>query len=280
MAERKKSIERILVALDASPASQSALQTAVELAARFRAQLIGLFVEDINLLRVAQLPFAQEVSLFSPTYRRLESRDLERQLKVQAEQMRRSMARLAAAHNVAWDFRVTRGAVTTEVMTAGSEADLVILGKIGRSFSAARRMGSTVRMVVLQRRGLTLVLQPGSRLTVPVAAFYDGSESGRTALDTAGQLVKVQDGKLTVLVLAESKEEARRLQVEALDRLQRLDLGADFRLLVRPSIGGLLQMLHRETTGPVVIPCGLERLEGERLCALVDDMTNPVLLVR
>ncbi|HHP7234546.1 MAG TPA: universal stress protein, partial [Desulfobacterales bacterium] len=84
MAERKTSIERILVALDASPASVSALQTAVELAARLGARLVGLFVEDMNLLRVTQLPFAREISLFSPWFRRLESGELERQLRVQA----------------------------------------------------------------------------------------------------------------------------------------------------------------------------------------------------
>lgn len=280
MAERKTSIERILVALDTSPASLSALQTAVELAARFQARLVGLFVEDINLLRVAQLPFAREVSLFSPGFRRLESRELERQLKVQAEQMRRAMARMAAAHHIDWDFRVTRGSVTMEVMTAGSEADLVILGKIGRSFSAAQHMGSTVRMMVLQRQGLTLILQPGGRLTVPVVVFYDGSESGRTALETAGQLVKAEDGNLTVLVLADSKQEARALQVEALDRLQQFGLGADFRLLVQPTTAGILKLVQQETIGPLVIPCGLERLEGEQLCALIEEVSNPVLLVR
>jgi len=280
MAERRTSIERILVALDASPASLSALQTAVELAARLRAQLIGLFVEDINLLRVAQLPFTREVSVISPTFRRLESRELERQLRVQADQVRRTLTRMAAARNVDWDFRVVRGAVGNEVMAAGSEADLVILGKIGRSFSTTRRMGSTVRMMVTQRRGLTLILQPGSRLTVPVVVLYDGSESGRAALETGGQLVKSEDGKLTVFVVARSKEEARGLQVDTLERLDSLDLGADFRLLVRPTSAGILQLIGRETSGPVVIPCGLERLEGERLCALVDEMVNPVLLVR
>jgi nucleotide-binding universal stress UspA family protein len=280
MAERKTSIQRILVALDASPASVSALQTAVELAARLEARLVGLFVEDINLLRVAQLPFAREVSLFSPRFRRLESRELERQLRVQAERMRQAMAQLAADSNIDWDFRVTRGSVPGEVMTAGAEADLVILGKVGRSLSAARRMGSTVRMLVMQRSGLTLILQPGGRLTVPVVALYDGSESGESALEAAGQLVKAEDGKLTILILAESKEEARTLQMNTLKRLQQLGLGADFRLLIKPTTGGLLQLVQRETTGPVVIPCGLERLQGERLCALIDEVPNPVLLVR
>jgi hypothetical protein len=32
--------------------------------------------------------------------------------------------------------------------------------------------------------------------------------------------------------------------------------------------------------GPVVLPCGSERLEGETLCSLMDEISNPLLLVR
>ncbi|MBK7177644.1 MAG: universal stress protein [Chloroflexi bacterium] len=54
-------IQRILVALDASPHSLAALEAAIDLAERLDAELQGLFVEDINLLRLAQLPFAREL---------------------------------------------------------------------------------------------------------------------------------------------------------------------------------------------------------------------------
>ena len=65
MAERPFPIRRILVALDASEASRAAIRSAVDLAARFRAELVGLFVEDVNLLRSAQLPFVRKVGAFS-----------------------------------------------------------------------------------------------------------------------------------------------------------------------------------------------------------------------
>ena len=71
-------IQRILVALDASPHSQAALDAAATLAARVSAELQGLFIEDVNLLRLAELPFAREVGSFTATHRRLDARDLER----------------------------------------------------------------------------------------------------------------------------------------------------------------------------------------------------------
>jgi K+-sensing histidine kinase KdpD len=51
-------IRRILVALDASPDSLAALKTAADLARRMEAELMGLFVEDIELLRMADSPYA------------------------------------------------------------------------------------------------------------------------------------------------------------------------------------------------------------------------------
>jgi hypothetical protein len=83
-----------------------------------------------------------------------------------------------------------------------------------------------------------------------------------------------------VLVVAESREEARRLQLEVVNRLAAHKLGADFRLLVGRSITGIAQRIHMEGIGPVVIPCAAEDDSGEALCALLDEIANPVLLVR
>lgn len=54
-------IRRILVALDTSPSSQAALEAAVALAERLNAEVCGLFVEDVDLLRVAESPYAREI---------------------------------------------------------------------------------------------------------------------------------------------------------------------------------------------------------------------------
>jgi len=52
---------RILVALDATEDSLTSLDLATRLAAKLRAELEGLFVEDINLLRMADLPCTRVV---------------------------------------------------------------------------------------------------------------------------------------------------------------------------------------------------------------------------
>lgn len=273
-------IRRIIVALDASPTSRNAIQTAVDLAARFEAELIGLFVEDINLLRVARLPFVREVGAFSASARRLELSDLQRQLRVQAEQMRRSLARAAALRGVVWDFRVKRGPVALEVMSAGADADLMIMGRAGRSLTATGRMGSTVRTMVLQRPGMTFIMTSQLPVNAPAIALYDGSATGRKALEIAGFLVTSQVRRLTLILVAESREESVELRDEARRQLAGRSLDPDFRVLLRPDHAGLAWLVKMTGSGPVVLPCGRKRLQGEPLCTLVEDIPNPVLLVR
>ena len=70
---------RILVALDASPHSLAALEAAAELAASLRAELIGLFVEDANLLRVAGFPFAREFGAYTAQAREIDAEHVARE---------------------------------------------------------------------------------------------------------------------------------------------------------------------------------------------------------
>ncbi|NIO41266.1 MAG: universal stress protein, partial [Burkholderiales bacterium] len=111
-------VRRILVALDASPHSQAALRAAAELAAELKAELLGVFVEDINLLRLAALPGAEEVVSALGRARALDPVRLERALRLQAAELRRALESVAAETHVRWAFRVTRGRVVNELLSA------------------------------------------------------------------------------------------------------------------------------------------------------------------
>ena len=279
MAGQEHGIQKIMVALDTSRASLSALQNAVELADRLESEVIGVYVEDINLLRLAQFPFAREVSAFSHTPRPLESLDLQRRLQSEAGQVRGFLARLCDDRGISWQFRVSRGKVAAELLASAMDADLMILGKTGRPLLASGRTGGITRMVISRRPGMTLVLQAGALFSSPVILVYDDSEQAKKAVDAAGHLTNVQDRKLTVLILTESRDEARRLELESLDQLQNHQLGADFRLMVRRSFPGIIHRIRVEGKGTVVLPCN-DKTKEDQLCELIDEIPNPVLLVR
>jgi nucleotide-binding universal stress UspA family protein len=278
--ERELTIRRILVALDASPHSLAALEAAVDLAARLRAELSGLFVEDVNLLRLAGSPFAQEIGFFSATRRRLDAREIERQLRAQASRARQALQTIAERAQVRWSFRVARGVIGSELLTAASEVDLIILGRGGWSLTRRRRLGSTARAVLSESPCLTLILQHKARLEPPVIVVYDGSPLAHKALSAATALVQKEDGYLTVLVLADGPDTAHRLRAQAAEWLQGRRVETRYRLLTESSVPRLTHVMQREGGGTLVLPASSSLLQEEALLALLDEIETPVLLVR
>jgi nucleotide-binding universal stress UspA family protein len=273
-------IRRILVTLDDSFRSIKRVETAVELAASLKAELIGLFVEDANLLRIAELPFAREIVMFSPVGRQIRLEQLHWELRAHSERMRRALASAAAARKVPWEFKVARGLVVAEVLAAAMESDLMIVGRKTWTHAGARRLGSTVRMILTQGQGMTLIIQEHVGWSTPVSLVFDGSELSFKALNVAAHLAQTREGRLSVFIVASDREAARTMQERVFSLLANLRLDADFRLLINPSVNTLAWLVQTHGSGPVVLPCSGDFLEGEGLCSLVSEVTNPVLLVR
>lgn len=273
-------IRRILVALDASQPSLAALETAAELAARLEAELVGLFVEDINLLRLAELPFAQELGIFSATGRRLDTEQLERQLQAQAERARRALAAKAERAHVRWSFQITRGVVAPQVIGAATEADLVILGRASASISRSTRVGSTARATAMGATCPALVLAHGARLNLPLLLLYDGSPPAQKALAVAAGLVRGEDRHLILFILADNAEQAQGLKQQVSRWLQEHGLMARYRLVLGASLGRLKEMIEAESCGTLVLPAQTSCLEEQDLLTLLEEVDLPILLVR
>jgi nucleotide-binding universal stress UspA family protein len=279
---RSVNIKRILVALDASPHSLAALEAAVELAARFQAELAGLFVEDENLLRLANLPFVQEVGLFSAHRRRVEIRELERQIRGLGRRARSVFIRTTERIQITRSFRVVRGSVLSEVLNAASEADMLVLGRAGWSLLQRERLGSTVRGILPERFGMALILKEKTCLGVPLAVVYDGSPAAERALDAADILRQQpeDDNKLLiVLLLAEEEQKIRNLQRQAAARLAEREAVARYHVLTSTNVLPLVDILQAEDCGMLILPTRGFALHSSALVQLLEQLELPVLLV-
>ena len=270
-------IRRILVAIDASPASLAALEIGAELAARFNAELVGIFVEDVNLLHLAELPFTREVGLYSTRTTRMDVTNMERQMRAQARAVRRRLASIAEGARLQWSFQTTRGIVHVALREAAENADLIVMGRTG--WNKQRRLGSTARVMVLESPHHTMILRRRVRFGVPVLVAYDGSENGQKAL-AAISLVWDEESHLTVLILAEDAEQARHLQGEAEKFLAGLGAAPSFRWLKFVDEAILARILREEGCGVVILPAGSERLPGNKLLPFLNQTDCAVLLVR
>jgi nucleotide-binding universal stress UspA family protein len=271
-------IRRILVALDTSRHSLAALDAAVELAAGLEAELQGLFVEDVNLLRLAGLPVAREVSYPYAAGTRLDRARMERQLRAQAAQARRALAATCERRQVKWSFRVVRGEVAPEVLAAAAGADLLSLGKASRPLTQRVRMGSTARAAAAQAPHSVLLLQRDAGINPPVVMTYDGSSTARRALVMAERLAQESGGYLTILILADTTEAAQRLQTQTTDWLRGHELVVRHRRLINAGVATLTHEVRAEGSGALVLSAAI--LPPEALQTLLDEVDCPVLLVR
>ncbi|MEA3407646.1 MAG: universal stress protein [Chloroflexota bacterium] len=278
--EHGQEIERILVALDASPHSLSALQAASELATRLRAKLEALFIEDVDVRRLGALPFAEEVGIFSARCHPLDAVELTRQLEAQARRMRRRFRRITEWSSVQCTFRRARGRVVPEILEAALEADMVILGKEAWATFETGRLGAAVRQVLSQIPIPTLILQAGARVELPVLAIYDGSQAAHRALSVAATLAKRDDFRLMVLILADESEAAGRLQARAGTWLEGRGLDVRYQILTEASASRLAVLVARQGYGTVVLPRQSSTIQDEAVLDFLDETEVPVLLVR
>ena len=278
--ERNLVIRRILVALDDSAHSRAALQAAAKLAARFDAELLGVFVEDTNLFRAAQSPIAREIGLFSATRRRMSLQEIERQLRVQAHRVQRAFSRALERQKIEGSFRVARGAIIAQLLDAAYEADILILGKAGGSPVRRRQVGSTTRAAVMEAPKLTLILRNGTRLEPPLLVLHDGSTLSQKGLFIAAALAEKEGGPMTVLALAEEPEDAIGLRKKVAEQLGSLRVPVYLHAITISRESKLIHTLQLQRYGTLVVPAISDLWGTETLIKLLNEAEAPVLLVR
>lgn len=277
--DRTFEIRRILVALDASPHSMAALKAATELAARLQADLLGLFVEDITLLDLAESPYAREILYPAATQEQLSRASMESKLKALAEQARKALAATAEESQVRWSFRIVRGEVTSEVLAAASEFDLLAMGKAGWSLRRRTRVGSTAREAATSAVPVLLLpehaLAPGARWLVR----YDGSPTAKLAVLAAAQLAVPGATILTVLLAAPDRERAAELREEVDALVEGKNIQIRYRQIEPEDGPNLLRALKEEKADVLVLGSRDLLRESATLEALLRETETALLLL-
>lgn len=218
-------IKRVLVAMDATGPSKAALKSAAEIAARLRVELLGLFVEDINLLQLASLPFAREFVYGSSTGRKMDSTDMERSLRIQAERLRKNLEITAESAQVPYSFIVTRGKVASALLSVAAEHDLLVLGKVIKKTEHEYRLGAITQSIITHACCSVALLEHYGTPERPVIVLYDGSETSQRALELAVWLAKSDDNHLVIVLpaIGEKQREELKQKVEELTRSQHIE---------------------------------------------------------
>jgi nucleotide-binding universal stress UspA family protein len=273
-------IRRILVALDSSRASLAALEAAVDLAGRIDAELLGIFVEDIELLRMADAPYAREILYPSAMEAPLSRGSMERNFKAQSEQARTALERAAQQAHVRWSFRTVRGEVTAELLAAAAETDLLAMGKLGWSIGTQVRIGSSA--LELAASSIPVLLLPASGVPAKPhwLVYYDDSPAARRALLSAAQLAEADSRSITVLLATADAGEAASMKNEIGRLLSGRGLTIEHRSIDPTEEIALLEAL-RSARNVMFVVGGSEAFQKlPALEAVLRECQIPVLLLR
>jgi nucleotide-binding universal stress UspA family protein len=253
-------VRRIVVAADASAPGRAALDAAIRLAQRLEAELEGLYLEDVNLKRLAALPIAREFQ-FGGVGRSAAS--VADDLRAEAMRLRRAFEEATTRARVQAHFRITEGRMDQVYVAEASSADILVIGRERMTGFAAPRAAATA--AVMTSRPLVL---------------YDGSDGASRALDLAARLADGEPGALTVVVRAPNEAEALKLRRKAAQVLAGHEQMARFRAAAEPSLSDLCRAVTANGATALVIAGDDALLAGEGFQRMLDDVLCPVLVVR
>jgi len=266
MAETR--VTRIFVSCDTSPLGAAALDAAAVLARQLDAELAGLYVEDANLLRMAALPFACEITLVSALTRRIDVSAVEQALRRQADAMRWALSQAAQALQVPWSFQVARGTLMDILLDELREPGLAVLGHAGQFVmnGQAQSAHASANSTYDARRQ-------------PVLTLYDGTAPAHRALGVAIRMARPHHKPVVVMLVANTDVERAQLQARVEAELQGTGIAVHFQASPSRDADRLKKAALTRHAAAVLWP-GLSGVNERRaLSTLVYELTCPVLLV-
>ena len=196
---------RVIVAIGPAAPDAPALVAAAQLARAAGVELAALFVEDSNLLRLAELPFALEIGAASATMRRVVASEVEHALKRQAGELRRALADAVHGAQLEWTFETVRGRPVRVLLEASAEGDLVVFAS-----SAVRTLAHPELASALRTTLNAILAGAKPRRARPVAVALRPGQGALRALVAAHRLARENATEL-VLFLTERGAEGAEL---------------------------------------------------------------------
>ncbi len=268
-AKIERPARRVVIGLEPAMLDAAALAAAAQLARSAGAELAALFVEDINLLRLASLPFARELGAASAARRRMEAADVERALKVQAAQLKRALAEAAQRLELQWTFEVARGQGLRVLLEWTGASDIVVLaGGTGRpTWQPA--------LEVLLRGTFRFERAVAGR----VAVALGGGPEALHVLSVAHALARASNAEL-VLLIAGEKTRAGEIAKRAAAWLGERGTAARYALMPDHAPARVAEVIARERPQALFWPGADHELSSVAISALASAINCPLIYIR
>jgi nucleotide-binding universal stress UspA family protein len=191
-------LQKILVGIDGSEYSETALQHGLHLAQTFHAILHGIHVIDIVQV---ESPLLHDLAGAIGTAPLLNlTAQMRQNLELRGEQLLQQFRQACEQAQVACVEHLITGVVPTEILHAAENMDLVLLGRGGLHIGLSKALlGSVVTTVVRHSGKPIMITPPGYYLPRKPLLATDGSPSALAALHYAAHLAQALEVPLQVV---------------------------------------------------------------------------------
>lgn len=266
-------IKRVAVVLDASMQSHQALLEAAELAASMQAELEGVFVEDINLIHLAELPFTREIRPASMTLDTFDPGRMKRELRSLARQEQYKLESIARDRGIAHSFRIRRGSVRTEVMATVTEVDVLTLCRSGPQVTEKLQQHKTTSVDRLTHF-------PALQARPVVSVIFGGADNETRALASAAQLAERLDLDICVLLAGGCETDRETQRHEADKLLTKQNQRFKYIRVAGDTVSDLLNAMGPLKNRALVVSSNNSLVSNGKLWQYLEQASCPLFIVR
>ena len=261
---RKHSFDRITIAFCAPGAEEYSVDAATTLAMGFGAEVSGVFIEDIEMLRAAKLPIALELCRVTNLIRPVNSSEIEHALKHSASEAQRVVSETAERIGIKWTFDTVRKHIARTILELAQGTDVTVYTIDTPEARRARSIAASPSMATLRRD--------------TIVVFVDRSAAAARALTVSQKLSETLSIPITALVIAATTAGSEQIS----KRIERRDdlLTTQIRRFYRATFDELVNAARSHQPSVVVLPISL--LDGlyHRVEELENTLARSIVIVR
>jgi len=207
-------IKSILIPVDGSANSGTAVDYGIYIGPKLGASLVGLNVIDVYLI---QGPMMSDVTgtVTMPPYDGFFGA-IEESLKEKADKVLGDFADRCRDAGVANSVKRSIGKISDVIIEEAENADLVLMAKKGEHLHLrdSSYIGSVAEVVIRRSGKPVMVIPPAFREIESMGLAYDGSASARKALELSIGLSEITKWPITALIINKDGAKAAGLSVE------------------------------------------------------------------
>jgi hypothetical protein len=172
-----------------------------------------------------------------------------------------------------------RGSAYSQLPATAEQNDLVVL-RLTRAVHRDGLRPTDVELIEAARSRANVLLVPeGGAVVDSILAPFDGSPQSVGALKVSGALMRQNPSALTVLIVAETEDEAIRLREQARDVLRPQRIPPRFMSVAQLTVSAVTSIVTIDALSMVVLDARATVVDAAHIAELLQRVRCPILLV-